>query len=376
MVTTLNRLARTTLLGVAVLGCGALPAYGAEVEHGAEGHVQSPVWSNDGQFLSYEVNELSRGSIAMFASKMNSTIAVCFDANASKCTAPQVKTGKQTGPFSAKQTMVNATWFRQNATSPEMLFFSGSNVEGQYRIYYTTPPAMIANEFMTKAIIKGDLSFPVVSSDAKYFAFASDETGKGDIYVFDRMKGAVNQVTNNRHPEMFPAFMPGDQQLLYNVKVNLQQDIYKTSISSPTPELFVGGSGDQTRPVITKGGHVLFFTATDPQGPFNIARVDLQGENRQVLARDVRLPYSQPPAVSPDGNWFAYCANDPEKGNVVHLKRIDGSASKQYDTGLRGCGEPAITKQGDQTLLAFTALPSDEAGWRMLHVVNITNLVP
>ena len=86
MKTSLHRWARTTLCGLAILGCSA-SAHAGEVAHTAQGHAQSPVWSPDGKFLAYEVNELSSGAISLFVSPMGGSIA----GSALKVKMPEVR---------------------------------------------------------------------------------------------------------------------------------------------------------------------------------------------------------------------------------------------------------------------------------------------
>ena len=95
-----------------------------------------------------------------------------------------------------------------------------------------------------------------------------------------------------------------------------------------------------------------------------------------TIARNVRLPLRAQPSLSADGQWVAYGVSDPEQSHKIFVTRVDGGQTIRIDTGLVAAGEPALTTNGGQTYLAFTALPKAGADWRQLHTVNITNQMP
>lgn len=354
----LNHCARTALCGLTMLGLGAT-SHAGEVAHPAEGHAQSPVWSPNGKFLSYEVNQLGAGAISLFVSPMEGSIA----GNALGVKLPGVS-----GPIGGSVSMVNATWHPQG-----YLIFSGSNEEGKYRVYMTQPPNIAASELLAKTQAPGDLSFPAVSNDAGMVAFVSDQTGDGDIRVYESNTGQVKPVTTSSGAEVYPTFSLDGQSVLYNRKVNMQLDIYSTNLATQEATKIVRGSGDQSRPVVSKNGDIVFFSATNSEGPWSIVATDGAGENKRVIASGVRLPYSSRPAVSPDGQWVAFTYDNPTKANSVFIAKLDGSKEiKEITTDLKACAEPAMGLQSGRVMLAFTALPSGEANWRKLQVVDIS----
>ena len=46
---------------------------------------------------------------------------------------------------------------------------------------------------------------------------------------------------------------------------------------------------------------------------------------------------------------------------------------KEIKTGMKAAGDPALTVKDGRMLLAFTAIPANEANWRSLTVVDITD---
>ena len=217
-----------------ILGCSA-SAHAGEVAHTAQGHAQSPVWSPDGKFLAYEVNYFGLWSYLVVVSPMGGSIAG---------SALKVKMPGSSGPFSSNQSMVNSTWHPQG-----YLIFSGSNEEGKYRVYMTQPPNVAAIELLAKTQAPGDLSFPAVSADATMVAFVSDQTGDGDVQIYQSTTGKVVQATSSGGAEVYPTFSSDGQSVFYNRKVNMQLDIYTTNLATKEAKILVKGSGDQTRPV-------------------------------------------------------------------------------------------------------------------------------
>jgi hypothetical protein len=47
----------------------------------------------------------------------------------------------------------------------------------------------------------------------------------------------------------------------------------------------------------------------------------------------------------------------------------------EVQTGLVAVGEPSLVNVNGRLFLAFTALPSEGADWRQLHVIDITGKV-
>ena len=52
--------------------------------------------------------------------------------------------------------------------------------------------------------------------------------------------------------------------------------------------------------------------------------------------------------------------------------KLDGSKTVGFDTGMVAVGEPSLTSHGGRTYLAFTGIPFDEAEWRQVHILDVT----
>ena len=56
----------------------------------------------------------------------------------------------------------------------------------------------------------------------------------------------------------------------------------------------------------------------------------------KTLAKDVRLPFRAPPALSPDGKWVAYGLESPDKANSIWLTKVDGSKTDCHQNTPQG----------------------------------------
>ena len=52
---------------------------------------------------------------------------------------------------------------------------------------------------------------------------------------------------------------------------------------------------------------------------------------------------------------------------------LSTGAVKTIGTPYTACGEPALTMQGSNVILAYTALPSSDSDWRFLYIQDVTN---
>ena len=116
---------------------------------------------------------------------------------------------------------------------------------------------------------------------------------------------------------------------------------------------------------------MVFFSNERGEDHWDIARSNAPGD-KTVIARDIRLPLRATPALSPDGQWVAYGLSDPEKANRIMLAKVDGSKTVEVDTGMVAAGEPSMIKSEGRVYLAYTCLPAEQANWRQLHIIDIS----
>lgn len=328
----------------------------APIHLGRNGHVYNPSWSPDGKWLAFEVNQYE-GSVDLFVVQLQGT---------SPAAPPHQVVLPGAGSAFAAGNSVSASpnWHPQG-----QLIFEGSNSGSAMRLYYWAPGRTSAVELLSSSEVQGDLSWPAVSADGKQVAFVSDATGSGDVYVWNQATNEVSSLMNSAFSEMAPRYDTTSDRISYSRKNLGGEDIFVWSGGSSTA--WVGGNGDQTRPVWA-GNKLVFFTNERGQDHWDIA-VSSGPRDKRIIARDVRLPLRSTPAVSVDSQWVAYGLDDPKEGGKIMLAKLDGSKQVAVKTGLVACGEPALAQVGDKVLLAYTALPNEGADWRQLHLMDVTS---
>lgn len=336
----------------------ALTAGAAEVTVSQDGHASNPSWSPDGGWLAYEVNNYG-GNIDLFLVQVS---------NGNPMGSPQKINipGSSSSFSSGGSTVAAPSWHPRG-----IVIFEGSNSGNDNRLYQQTPQGAAAGQLLTSGQISGDLSWPAVSPDGKYVAFVSDVSGSGDIYYWDRASNQVIQAVSSPYSEMAPRYNADGTKLVYSRKNRGSQDLFIWDGSTTSP--LVGGNGDQTRPAWS-GDSVVFFSNERGDDHWDIAMSTGVG-NKKTIARDVRLPQRATPAISPDGRWVAYGVEDPDSSGKIMFTRTDGSTTVSLVTGVVACGEPSLIDVGGRVFLAFTALPSEGADWRQLHIEDVTSLL-
>jgi len=338
-----------------------LSASAGEVRFSPEdGHAYNPVWSMDGKHIAFEVNRYDGGSIDLFVSQVSGAIAK----DAVKVSLP----GGTSKFGSSGQVVSNPTWHPSG-----MSVFEGSNQGGMYRLYIKAPGGASATELLSTTQASGNLTFPTVSADGNFLAFVSSQTGNGDLRAWDRGKNTVTQLSKSDATESFPEYSADSKRMLFTRLQNFTQDIFEIDLATGTEKSLVSGNGDQTRATYSASGSVVYFTSERGTDQWDIAMADKAGGNKKVLAKDVRLPLRQRPALTPDGQWVAWVSADPTKDSKIMMAKLDGSKTVEVSTEFKGCGEPALTLQNGRVLLAFTFLPASGADWRHLFVMDVTD---
>jgi Tol biopolymer transport system component len=348
-----------TLVGLALAVSGTAAA--GQISFDGDGHAETPTWSLDGKYLSFEVNRFA-GSIDMFMVPIQGEVAA-------KAPMKLSLPGSGGGPYGGGggAVVVNSTWHPDR-----IVVFEGSNQGGDYRLYYAQTTAGNAAEMIPTTQLSGNLTFPAVSPNGMVMGFISNSTGNGDVYTRDTVSGNVAQLTDTRETEAFPQFRKDGKALLFTRKQSGSEDVFLVNVDTEAVTTIASGAGDQTRPNFA-GEHVVYFDGARGEGTWDLAVASASGGDQKILARDVRLPTRARPAVSADGQWVAYSHADPTKDNKIVLQRVDGSKTVEVSTSHKACGDPALTSSGGRVLLAYTALPDSGADWRKLHVVDVTD---
>lgn len=358
---------RAAALPCAVLAALATPyaASGAKIKfsESAPAHAFNPTWSvgqNAGKYIAWESNRMAGDTDLWF-------VEMTGDVPKTPTRVALPGTSSASSSFSAGgRIAANPAWH------PQVMVFEGSSSGGSLRLYYYPPGGGAAAEMITAAALPGNLMFPQVALDGSALAFVSSATGAGDLYVRTTSNGQLKQLTDTEGTESYPSWSKDAKKLLFTRKKSDTEAVYELDLATNTERQIASGSGDQTRPVYAAGGRVVYFTSERGKDIWDIAVVDADGSNKKILARDIRLPLRSRPALDPAGEWLAFASNEPAKDGAIGVVKVDGSTAASIPTGFKACGEPALTRRDGKALLAFTALPPDNADWRFLYVMDVT----
>jgi Tol biopolymer transport system component len=324
------------------------------------GHVDTPVWSPDGKYVAFEANDLG-GGVDMYVAEISGDIAK----DGTKVTLPMGRTGG--GVFGgAKHVASNASWHPDG-----FVVFQGSNQGGEFRLYLYQPRGQAAHEMIQSTQVPGNLTMATMSDDGSKLAFVSSHTGNGDIYIRDSNSGEVKRITSGEGTEAFPTFSSDGSRMLFTRKKNDLDAIFEVDLASGVEREIAAGNGSHTRPTYGANGAVVHFSAERGDSIWDLV-VRTNGV-KKVLARDIRLPLRARPTVGSKGQWVAVASDDPSKSDGVMLIKIDGSKTVKVPTSFKGCGDPAISWNGDRMILAYTALPASGSDWRFLQIEDVTD---
>lgn len=342
-----------------LLGLGTAQA--GEIASGARGHAFNPVWSADGRYLAFEINDYER----------TNDLYVVEISGAAAVQSPQkiVVPGGRSSFSGGGAVAMGPVWHPKGA-----LIFEGSASGGSSRLYLVMPGRQAAGELVTSSQIGGDLSWPTVSPDGTKVMFVSDVSGGGDLYVWDRPSNTVSQVTSSPFAEMAPKYADDGSTVTYTRKNRGGHDVYTLENGVSRPR--VGGNGDQSRPD-WHAGDVVFYSNERGEQEWDIMVSAGVGKKRTVVT-NVRLPHRMSPSITPDGGypdqgWVVYGVSDPTKSGKLYCESLFDDQIYEIETGLVAAGEAAMAFVGGRWLLAFTALPAKGADWRQLHVIDITS---
>ncbi len=338
------------------VGVGLSSAFAAEIGVPAKGHAFNPVWSPDGRWLAFEINDYE-GTNDMYMVEI-------LDGGPrgvpQRIAVPGTKSS-----FGGGGAMAAApNWHPEGA-----LIFEGSNAGGTNRLYLVMPGRQGAGELISASQVKGDLSWPTIAPDGGSVMFVSDITGGGDLYAWEKSSNSVSQTMTSPFSEMAPRYNADGSRVAYSRKNRGGQDVFILEGGSPRPR--AGGNGDQSRPDWSETD-VVFFSNERGEDKWDIVVSSGVGEKRMV-AGNVRLPLRATPSVTPGDGWIVYGSSDPTKSTSIFCTALHGGQEIAIDTGMVAAGEASMALVNDRWLLAFTALPSEGSDWRKLHVIDITS---
>ncbi len=310
------------------------------------GHCQSPRWSADGRWLSWEVNYLERQAVELYVTPAGSV-------SPPRRVSPAVATGSLTAGFS---TTAGRSVTHEISFSPPSLnrfVYSSSGTTEDYDVYLdgagTLAPAPGAD---------GGVAW---SPAGPQIVFTSARSGQGDLYLLT-LGGSAPPLKLSGDPtasEVFPAWSPNGKMVAFVGHSRKGDSLYLIdNIEFPAPRVLTSWPGSQTRPSFSPDGTLIAFYANrDVEGRFDLFVMPVSGGTPRLLAMGVVLN-PRGPSFTPDGASIVYVRADDATLNPVWAVPVaEGGKPRMVPTGTVGNTDVDVVRRTDgKTWLAVASL--------------------
>ena len=180
---------------------------------------------------------------------------------------------------------------------------------------------------------------PVVSPDNRYVVFHSNRTGVFQIWRINRDGSSPKQLTFDVTESTWPTFSPDGRWIVFqHADPNNPYNLWRVSIDGGTPERVAEGIA--IRPTVSPDGKLIAFWHNDQQqnSRWRLKVINFEGGatfNIFDVAATVQVQWDTPVHWSPDGKYLVYVDHS---GGIDNLwgQPIDGAATKQltkFDEG-------------------------------------------
>ncbi len=192
---------------------------------------------------------------------------------------------------------------------------------------------------------------PMISPDGNMLAFASDQTGNHDIYIFDYRTGGTYQVTESPKDDRYPSWSPDNSKILFSSKRTGGGDIYEVSAKGRSGYLQLSDQkGMEEFPSYAPKGKGLLFARAVAR---NLIRHDMRivFQDDASLAPGIILADGDEPRFSPDGKRIVFVSRRT-KDNEIWIMNADGSMQTQLTSSPGDDINPSFSPDGSQIIFA------------------------
>ena len=158
---------------------------------------------------------------------------------------------------------------------------------------------------------------PSLSSNGRYVAFASGQSGPANIQLLDMETGKESHIANSSVAQRFPAINASGSKIAYSAYEGNKRLLYLRT-SNGTPEKLCEGclratdwSRDETKLVIFRGS------------PYQIDMLDIASRQQTPIVQHAteNLIYGR---LSPDNRWISFTARIQPDRSVITIAPLDG----------------------------------------------------
>lgn len=187
-----------------------------------------------------------------------------------------------------------------------------------------------------------DLAVLKILATPGYFAgqlaFASDRTGKTEIYVSDFLFTNIRQLTNDKSDSMLPHWSADGSRIIYTGYYRTKlMDLYEITLSPRSRRTYASYRGTNTGGEFSPDGRKVAMVLTTT-GNAEIWVCDASGRNAKRLTKNDSVEASA--SWSPDSSKIVYTSDALGKPQL-YIMSANGSGSKRIKTNISGyCSEP------------------------------------
>ncbi len=330
------------------------------------GHCQSPRWSPDGRWLTWEVNYLERQAVELYVAPFGS-------ASPPRRVGPSATSTGITSGFSvgSGSRSVNHEVSFSPASQGRFIYSSSGGSE-DYDLYLDGGAAL--------APAPGTDGNAAWSPDGKSVVFTSSRTGQGDLYLLPLgVAGAQPRrlSTDAVASEVYATWSPDSRRVAFVGHTRTGDNLYLIEdVAAPAPRPVTHWPGTQTRPRFSPDGSMIaFFANHDQETRFDLYVMPAAGgEPRRVFESVLLNPGG--PSWTPDGTALIVVKHDDATSNpVVRVPVAVGAKSRVVATGTVGNADVDVVKRADGkawvAVAALGRLGDEVRDFRRIYVMSL-----
>jgi len=330
-----------------------------------EGNALNPRWAPDGSQLAYEVTFPREKVTSLYLVEPNT-------GREEEVVPPSGSSGLGGRFLDRKQVNHEFAW----ATRGGLYAFSSSGADDEFDLYIKGVTTPIGSEEK-----EGGAAF---SSDSRWLAFCSAQTGEGDIYLVDvfALESPPRRLTSGEGLEFYASFAPNRAALAY---ASLNEDganifvIDDVSKEGAQPRALTTWKATQLKPSWSPDGRRVAFYSNhhkEDRTKFDLYVAAASGDGvPQKLVEDVIPNERRGPAWTPDSRSIVTVKDDPNAGDPILMVDVASKRSAALRTGTVNNGEPDVgTDANGNVVIAFVSQGlrgSESQDWRRVWTYRV-----
>jgi len=202
-----------------------------------------------------------------------------------------------------------------------------------------------------------------LSPDERYVAAEAVGEGGDNIWVYDSQTDSRLRLTLQEGLSASPVWHPDGTQVAYRQDREGNADVFARAFDrSAEAEVLLATSRAEVPSSFSPDGSALVYTVSDERTKYDVWMIEDSPENPRPLL--IGAHNETAPAVSPDGQWLAFCSDEAGEYEV-HVQPFPAGGRRVQVSQAGGCqprwsanGRELFYVQGDQ-LHAVEVLVND-----------------